>query len=80
MTAPAALPPGQAATAAGMAALSFFLVLDGIPFDGIVPGLAAIFFGTAALREISAERIWSRRAMILAIGVGAVMIALNFFG
>jgi hypothetical protein len=80
MTAPPALPPGQAATAAGMAALSFLLILDGIPFDGIVPGLAAIFFGKAALRVITAERIWSRRAMILAIGLGAVMTAVNFFG
>jgi phage shock protein PspC (stress-responsive transcriptional regulator) len=80
MTAPPALPPGQAAAAAGMAALSFLLILDGIPFDGIVPGLAAILFGGAALRVISTERIWSRRAMILAIGVGAVMTAVNFFG
>ena len=80
IAAPPAPPPGQAATAAGMAVLSFLFVLDGIPFDGIVPGLAAILFGAAALRVISAERIWSRRAMILAMGVGAVMTVLNLFG
>jgi hypothetical protein len=77
---PVPLPPATSIIAGFVGLIACVLTLDGIPYDGALPGAAASILAFVALRNTHLRRVWSRRAMLLTIGLGLWIVVFEVVG